>query len=69
MCVQCAAAAFEGGECTNVLTEFQDFTPVRIDSSAAVDAAVHRSDSSSVWNTAGTWYAKRLSRDIGAPGR
>ncbi|KAH7476219.1 hypothetical protein PRIC1_000231 [Phytophthora ramorum] len=33
----------------------QDFTPVRIDHSAAVTAPVHRSDSSSVWNAAGTW--------------
>ncbi|OWY90973.1 hypothetical protein PHMEG_00040643 [Phytophthora megakarya] len=33
----------------------QDFTPVRIDSSAAVTAPVQRSDSTSVWNSAGTW--------------
>ncbi|KAE8896763.1 hypothetical protein PF005_g4256 [Phytophthora fragariae] len=33
----------------------QDFTPVRIDNSAAVAAPVSRSDSSSVWNAAGTW--------------
>ncbi|EGZ20956.1 hypothetical protein PHYSODRAFT_354346 [Phytophthora sojae] len=33
----------------------QDFTPVRIDNSEAVAAPVSRSDSSSVWNSAGTW--------------
>ncbi|POM72971.1 LOW QUALITY PROTEIN: Hypothetical protein PHPALM_10231 [Phytophthora palmivora] len=33
----------------------QDFTPVRIDSDAAVTAPVHRTDSRSVWNSAGTW--------------
>ncbi|KAF1772284.1 Activator of Hsp90 ATPase, N-terminal [Phytophthora cactorum] len=33
----------------------QDFTPVRIDNAAAVAAPVSRSDSSSVWNSAGTW--------------
>ncbi|KAG6955785.1 hypothetical protein JG687_00010970 [Phytophthora cactorum] len=32
-----------------------DFTPVRIDNAAAVAAPVSRSDSSSVWNSAGTW--------------
>ncbi|KAG1687967.1 hypothetical protein DVH05_004486 [Phytophthora capsici] len=33
----------------------QDFTPTRIDNATAVAAPVSRSDSSSVWNSAGTW--------------